>query len=80
MSEQREGKSIGVLTIKADVSEALKGIKAVNRELKETVKLLKEIRESKPQPANITINCTGPVNAEEIYGEIQKRLSLAGVG
>lgn len=43
VKKRENAKSIGTLTVDIDVSETLKGLKAVQREAKLTIKLLKEV-------------------------------------
>ncbi|MBU5342280.1 Sir2 family NAD-dependent protein deacetylase [Caldifermentibacillus hisashii] len=43
MKEKKSGKSAGKLTIDIDVTGVVKGLKAVQREAKKTIRLLKEV-------------------------------------
>lgn len=45
MAEMRESNSVGKLTGDVDVSQVLKGLKAVQREAKKTIRILQELEE-----------------------------------
>lgn len=73
MEEHREsvqnGKTIGDLSIKVDidVSDALKGLKAVQREAKKTVRVLREVEGMSPEHANSMFS------DDDILQELSKR-------
>ena len=71
-----EGKDFSALTVKidVDVSDALKGLKAVQREAKKTAKLLKEIEQTKDFNPVINITMNGNENPEKFIKELRKQM------
>lgn len=88
MADKKSRESIGELKIKldVDVSEALTGLKAVQREAKKASQALRELEENKPvveQTFNITINHDGQ-DAQKLLEIIEKelatKLKIRGIG
>jgi hypothetical protein len=82
MAEMRESGKLSELTIKVDidVSDALKGLKALRREANKTLKALEKVREAQERDvinfiANVTIQdaMDSEQFAEKIRKEIEER-------
>jgi hypothetical protein len=80
-----EEKSKLTIKIDVDVSEAITGLKAIQREAKEATKALRELevtKNSEPNVINITINTTNTdakTLVETLERELAKRVRTRGV-
>jgi len=78
---EKKPKTASTITINVDVSEGIKALKALQREAKETVKLLKEVEElSQPkQGQHLTVRCEADIKkvAKEL-NRLQREAILRG--
>lgn len=79
MAEMRESNKLGGLTVKVDidVSDALKGLKALRREANKTLKALEKVRETTERDVinfvtNVTIQDT--IDSEQVAERIHKEI------
>jgi hypothetical protein len=79
MAEMRESNKLGGLTVKVDidVSDALKGLKALRREANKTLKALEKVREVQERDViNFVTNVTiqDAIDAEHVSERIRKEI------
>lgn len=78
--QSSEGKNVGTVTINADVSDALKGLKAVQREVKKTTAALKGVQEQQKRNRTLlTIELDDETSVPRVFydgGEITEKVRV----
>ncbi|MEW5321324.1 hypothetical protein V2J23_04050 [Geobacillus thermoleovorans] len=81
MAEMRESnkRSVGTLTVDVDVdvSEALKGLKALKREANEALKVLQQLAKFLDENEDVAKNLISVFTTKELEEEIEKRKRLS---
>lgn len=76
MAEMRESNKLGV-KVDVDVSDALKGLKALKREANEALKILQQLAKFLDENEDVAKNLISVFTTKELEEEIEKRKRLS---